>query len=119
MKILQIIPYFYPAWSYGGPPRVAYKLSKELVKRGHEVTVYTSDTLNAKQRINIPPGKASEIDGIKVCYFKNMINWLGARYHLFLTPTFVKAMRNNLKDFDVLHLHGARTTLHIPVDRQR
>ena len=51
MKILQVIPYFAPAWSYGGSVSVAYNLSKELVERGHSVTVYTTDTLNSKERV--------------------------------------------------------------------
>jgi glycosyltransferase involved in cell wall biosynthesis len=51
MKILQIIPYFYPAWAYGGTPRVVYDLCRELVKQGHDVTVYTTDSLDKKDRI--------------------------------------------------------------------
>jgi len=113
MKILHITPYFYPAWAYGGPPRAAYELCKELVKRGHEVTVYTTDTLDAQKRVYVPSKEALEIDGIKVYYFRNLSNRLAGRYHLFITPTFVKAVRHNLKGFDVIHLYGARTTLHI------
>ena len=114
MKILHITPYFYPAWAYGGPPRAAYELCKELVKRGHEVTVYTTDTLDAQKRVYVPSKEALEIDGIKVYYFKNLSNRLAGKYHLFITPTFVKALRHNLKGFDVIQLYGARTTLHIP-----
>ena len=46
MKILQVIPAFYPAMAYGGTVTVAYHLSRDLVRRGHEVTVYTSDSLD-------------------------------------------------------------------------
>ena len=42
MKILQVIP----AHAYGGTVEVPYRLSKELVEWGHEVTVYTSDGLD-------------------------------------------------------------------------
>jgi len=47
MKILQVSPCFYPAWAYGGPVPIVYHLSQELVKRGHEVVVYTTDTFDA------------------------------------------------------------------------
>lgn len=114
MKILQIIPYFYPAWAYGGQPRIAYELSKELVKRGHDVTVYTTDSLDPQKRVEAPSKEALKIDGINVYYFKNVSNWLAGRHHLFLTPPLVKAIRNNLKSFDVVQLYGMRTTLHIP-----
>ena len=46
MKILQVLPYFVPAWDYGGPVPVAYRFSENLVKRGHEVTVFTTDAMN-------------------------------------------------------------------------
>ena len=41
MKILQVIPFFTPA--RGGSVMVPYKLSKELSKRGHDVTLITTD----------------------------------------------------------------------------
>lgn len=52
MNIMQIIPYFYPAWAYGGTPRVVFDLCKEMVKQGQNVTVYTTDTLDKNTRIN-------------------------------------------------------------------
>ena len=52
MKFLQVIPAFYPAHAYGGTVEVAYHISKELVRRGHEVTVYTSDSLDKYHRQN-------------------------------------------------------------------
>lgn len=102
MNILQVIPYFVPAWDYGGPVQVAYNISRELVKRGHEVTVYTTDTLSANSRVE----KDEEvIDGIRVRRFRNPSNWLAARHHLFLPPSSIKAIRDNLRKFDVIHLH--------------
>lgn len=64
MRILQVVPYFYPAWTYGGSVRGAYALSKELIKKGHDVTVYTTDALteNSTQ-------KSRFLNGIKVHYF--------------------------------------------------
>jgi glycogen synthase len=46
LKILQVTPFYYPAWAYGGAPRVVYELSGSLAKRGHDVTVYTTDVLD-------------------------------------------------------------------------
>ena len=50
MKILQVTNFFKPSWEAGGIARVAYEISKELVNRGHEVTVYTTDGF--KYRLN-------------------------------------------------------------------
>jgi glycosyltransferase involved in cell wall biosynthesis len=106
MKILQVIPYFYPAWSYGGPPRNAYGLCKELVKRGHEVTVFTTDVLDARNRIK----ETREIaDGIEIRRFRNLSNYVAFHHRIFLSPGMIGAMRNNLKNFDIVHLNEYRT----------
>lgn len=113
MKVLQIVPFFYPAWAHGGPVRVAYELSRALARRGHDITVYTTDTLDRNSRI-AAGAQVADLDGIRVHYFRNLSNRLASRNHLFLAPSYVKAVRRNLRDFDIVHLHGARTTLNLP-----
>ena len=53
MKVLQLNPAFYPAFAYGETVNVSYNLSRALAKRGHDVTVFTSDTIC---RFKIPEG---------------------------------------------------------------
>ena len=48
MKILQVTNFFKPSWESGGPARVAYGLSKKLIERGDEMTVYTTDGFKSK-----------------------------------------------------------------------
>ena len=48
MKILQVTNFFKPSWESGGPARVVYAISKKLIERGHEVTVYTTDGFKSK-----------------------------------------------------------------------
>ena len=79
MKILQVIPYFVPAWDFGGPLPVCYELSKQFVKRGHEVAVWTTDALNARSRIAQPE---ETIDGIQVRRFKNVSNSFAYRHNI-------------------------------------
>lgn len=50
MKIVQVIPYFFPSMSFGGPAKVVYQFSRELAKR-HTVTVLTSAAYNKRRRI--------------------------------------------------------------------
>jgi len=104
MRILQVIPFFYPAEAYGGPVPGAYHLSKELVRRGHEVVVYTTDTLDSSTR-----QKASylEIQGVKVHYFRNLSNSLAWR-RLFFAPGMICQLRKEIKTFDVIHLQDYR-----------
>ena len=111
MKILQMIPAFYPAVAYGGTVNVAYHLSKELARRGHEVTVYSSDTLDKYHR---QKGRVSEIEGIKVYYFKNLSNRL-AWHRLVFTPGMCLQLSKEIKKFDIIHLHGSRNFQNILV----
>lgn len=104
MKILQMIPAFYPAMAYGGTVKSAYYLSKELVNRGHDVAVYTSDTFDEYRRVN---DSVADIDCITVHYFKNISNMLAWR-RFIINPGVIPALRKNIRDYDVIHIHGYR-----------
>jgi glycosyltransferase involved in cell wall biosynthesis len=107
VKILQIIDFFYPAWGRGGPPRSVYELSKELVKKGHEVTVYTTDIYKKNQRMNNIKNPIL-LDGINVYYFKNISNKLAwSNYSFSIDLMF--AMNNNISSFDIVHAHLFRS----------
>lgn len=112
MKILQVIPYFVPAWYYGGPVAVAYNISKELVKRGHEVTVYTTDTLDTKNRIK---GREEIIDGIKIKRFRNLSNTLASKHSTCLPLGMLLETRRALWSFDIIHMHEYRTIQNVIV----
>jgi len=112
MNILQVIPFFVPAWSWGGPPKLAYNLSKELIKRGHNVTVYTTDTLDEAER---QKDKYLEMDGIKVFYFKNLSNSLAWNHRIFFSPSMIPQLRSEAKNFDVMHLQDYRGFINVMV----
>ena len=105
MKILQVYPYFYPAWSYGGVTRVVYEISRCLADRGHEVTVYATDTLDGKSRVK-PNSNPTYIDGVRTYYFKNLSNYLSFKYHLPLPLGMPFRIKEEVKKFDFIHLHG-------------
>ncbi len=107
MRVLQVISSFYPAFSYGGPVKVAFDLSKKLVEKGHEVTVYTTDTYNAHSRIK--DYKNHEIiEGIEVFRFKNVSNRL-AHMNFPFAPGMALALRKRIEKFDIIHLHEYRS----------
>jgi glycosyltransferase involved in cell wall biosynthesis len=114
MRILFVTPYFVPAWSFGGPVKVVYELSKELIRQGHEVTVATTDVLNQKQRHN---KRNDTLEGIKIIYFKNLSNQLAYRLNLYFPRGFKKWLRSNIKSFDLIHCHDLFTWLNVIVSR--
>jgi len=104
VRILQVIPYFYPAWSFGGPVRVAFHISRELVARGHEVTVFTTTALDASTDFKASRNEYM-VDGIKVRYFANV-----ARFkELYFSPSMASALRKEAQNSDIVHLHEYRS----------
>jgi len=107
MKILQIISSFPPAYSYGGALNVAYHLSKELVRIGHDVTVYTTDVYDSKSRLDYKENPEI-MDGITIYRFRNISNYL-SRKNLTCAPSMLFYLKNQIKKFDVIHLHEYRS----------
>ena len=112
MKILMVVASY--SLSFGGPTTVIKALTNELVKRGHEVSIYTSDNFDGSSRVQ-ESGKTVEIDGVKVSYFKNISNKLAYNHNIYVSPMLVKEARNNLKNFDIIHFHGYRTIQNVIV----
>ena len=114
MRILQVTPFYAPAWAYGGPPRVAYELSRELVRRGHSVTVLTTDALDSHHRAS----PAHEISGgIEVYRLRNLSNYLAWHRQIFLPRGLATFLREHLHSFEIIHLHTVRTLQNIVVHR--
>ncbi|MFZ1721822.1 MAG: glycosyltransferase, partial [Microgenomates group bacterium] len=107
MKILQLVPYFYPAWSYGGPAKLVYDTSVYYAQKGHSVTVYTSDAYDKQTRL--PQSLHVSVKNLNVKYFKNFNNFLTYTYNIFFTPgLFITALRE-VKKFDIIHIHDFYT----------
>lgn len=101
-KLLIVIPYFIPAYGYGGPIKVAYDHAIWLQKLWYEVSVVTTDALDAKSRVT----KLEEtIDNIKIFRFKN-INNKRAKFHNAYLPLWMKKrLKNNISNYDIVHIH--------------
>jgi glycosyltransferase involved in cell wall biosynthesis len=98
MKILHVIPYFTP--KRGGDVNVCYNLSKQLVKRGHEVTIITTDF-----EFDEDYAKSIEKKGVKVIPFHCIVN-----ISLFLiSPSMKKWVKENIRRFDIAHMHDFRS----------
>jgi len=100
LRILHIIPTYFPAVRYGGPIRSVHALATGLVKRGHEVHVFTS-SVDGPSDLAVPQQVPVNLDGVLVHYFK--VPFLR---RLFWCPTMQLALREEVAGFDVLHLHS-------------
>lgn len=102
MKILQVIQFF--SSNHGGSAVVPYELSKNLQKRGHEVTVLTTDFQLNNDFID-------SLGGVEVIPFHCQLNIGG----LLVSPTMNKYLKENIDKFDIIHMHNFRTYQNIIV----
>ncbi len=68
MKIGVVIPSFYPAVIYGGTIFSSLNTCRQLVKKGHEIFVSTTNT-NMYDRLNVPVSTWIPMDGFFVKYY--------------------------------------------------
>ena len=94
MKIAQVNSYFYP-FMIGGAEWYVYNMSKELVKSGHEVTVFTADRYGRKT------APAEEVvEGIRVRRIPLRLDW---SYRMKLWDGLSNALKE--ESFDIIHTY--------------
>jgi glycosyltransferase involved in cell wall biosynthesis len=138
--VLQVVPYYEEAWAYGGIPRAAAALARNLVARGHDVTVCTTDACDGRSRLGRNPGARPDVvwepcggsrpatgspgraerEGVwgpfrgphvNVVVFPNVSNRLAYDLQFFLPRGLGRYLRRHAREFDVAHLHGCH---HVP-----
>jgi glycosyltransferase involved in cell wall biosynthesis len=105
LRIAQIAPLTesVPPKLYGGTERVVAYLSDELVRQGHEVTLFASGDSQTQARLIAPCDQAMRLKG-------------ECSDPLALHLLMVEQVARRAADFDVLHFHIAH--LHYPVMRR-
>jgi glycosyltransferase involved in cell wall biosynthesis len=94
VKIAQIAPLFesVPPRLYGGTERVVSYLTEELVRQGHEVTLFASgDSITAADLVSCAP-EALRLDP-------------RVRDHIPYHMIMLDRVRERMEDFDILHFH--------------
>lgn len=114
MNILHVIPYYAPAWAYGGAVRAATDLTRALAAAGHTVHVLTTDTLSPAERLTT---HAETIDGVHVMRVRNRSNWLRGRLNLSTPAGIERAARGLIEQhaIDIVHCHEVRTVENLRV----
>src|SRR2546422_2574722 len=114
MKILHVTATFPPKF-WGGITSVSFNLARTLAKRGHEITVFTTDFRDVSSS-RISGGSMNGVDGMRVRYFMNVSNRL-ANQRLYVPIRMASAIRASLPEFDIVHLHDFRSFLSLAVHR--
>jgi glycosyltransferase involved in cell wall biosynthesis len=100
VRVLHIVAYFAPAYTYGGPPRTVLGLCRALRKSGVDVDVFTT-TANGLSDFPASPEQGEFVEGVRVHYF--------ARHfpkRFFRAPDLAEALSASVRDYDLVHVHG-------------
>lgn len=98
MKLLVVIPYFYPAYVYGGAVFAAYNLSKETAKLGIDVFVATTN-INGPNKLNAKVNTFISVNNLKIKYYKAGLLPFFSRFMIF-------GLINDIKIADVIHIQS-------------
>lgn len=101
MRILHVVPSYLPATRYGGPIYSVHGLCRALAVMGHEVHVFTT-SVDGKVDSDVPLGRAVALDGVQVWYFPAG----GMMRRLYYSPDMLRALREQVPAFDLVHLHS-------------
>lgn len=102
MKILLVIPYYIPSWSYWWPLRIAHAHALEFIKLWWEVTILTTDASDSNKRIT---KLYEDIDWITVIRMKNFSIVLANKYNIFFWFWMFPRLSKNIKQYDIIHFH--------------
>ncbi|MBI3379825.1 glycosyltransferase [Candidatus Gottesmanbacteria bacterium] len=113
-NILHVIPYFAPAWGFGGPVRISWDLAKKSSSVGHKVTVFTTTISDGKTK-EFASGEEF-INNIRVVRFPNDNNW-AASQKIWNPKGLSEQLNKEIKQFDLICLHEYRTLLNVQVSK--
>jgi glycosyltransferase involved in cell wall biosynthesis len=100
MRILHVVPTYFPAVRYGGPIYSVHALCRALVAAGHRIHVFTTSVDGAADS-DVPHGRSVELDGVQVHYFRS--RWPRRIYY---SVGLANELESKAGGFDVVHLHS-------------
>jgi glycosyltransferase involved in cell wall biosynthesis len=107
MRILHLTPYYAPAYAFGGGVRSVEGMARALARRGHTVSVLTTDALDQQSRY---VGELETIqEGVQVIRSPNLLPKVRGRYNLSTPNLMTKGAAELLPQVDVVHCHEFRT----------
>ncbi|AMD18125.1 glycosyl transferase GT4 family protein [Methanobrevibacter sp. YE315] len=115
MNILHVVPSFAPCFSAGGVVNASYQIAKKQVEKGHNVSVYTTDS--CQERLKFKDNYNVNVDGINVFYFKNASNNIKNNLTIDTPINLPNYLRKTINNFDIIHIHEHRHSLAIATHR--
>jgi glycosyltransferase involved in cell wall biosynthesis len=98
MKLAVVIPYFYPAYVYGGAVFAAYHLSQKISENGIEVDVLTTNS-NGDKTLDVPTNKLINLNNLKVKYYDR-------GFLPFFSFKMILGLARDIKNADIVHIQS-------------
>ena len=111
MKILHVIPSYEPAWAFGGTVTATSELCRMLVRKGVDVTVYTTDADGRGGRLDVPLNTPVYLAGVKVWYLRGDFG----KKKVFYSKGISNKLKKTINDFDLVHVAAVWQHIHQPV----
>ena len=115
MRLLLAIPYFAPAYAFGGSVTVAETVVTDALAAGHQVTVATTDVLDEHRRI--APDAPAVPPGAEVVRFPNVSHRAAAAANAYLPRGYRRWVRANAGRFDAVLLHDVYSAISVGAAR--
>jgi glycosyltransferase involved in cell wall biosynthesis len=110
MKIVHVVALVSPNGEYGGPTRVCIDQSRELVRRGHDVTVFAGSR-------NTTTDREARIDGVPARLYPASMLIPSLGFATLRAKDISKAVVSAAQTADVVHIHLGRDLLTLGVAR--
>src|SRR5262245_56123245 len=111
MRILFASPGYKPAYRIGGLPASVTALAEALARRGHAITVFTTNA-NLDEDLDVPVDQPLDIDGVRVWYFRRteflrrwvpFVPYLSQSSGYLYAPRMAAELRTVVPTVDVVH----------------
>lgn len=100
MKILHIVPFYKPAFIYGGPIASVSKLCESQQRAGANVRVITTNANGRDVNLGVDTEYFHEIAGVQVRYFDSVTN-----DNTFISMKLWRYLYRHCRDYDMVHIH--------------
>ncbi len=108
MNVLHVLPYYAPAWTYGGVVRAVTDLTRAQAAAGHRVFVLTTDTRSPQARLE---ALRETLEDVHVVRVRNRSNRLRGALNLSSPLGMAAEAERLLRDeaIEIVHCHELRT----------
>lgn len=113
LRILFSVPGYKPAYRIGGPILSVSALAEALVRKGHRVSVFTTNS-NLTEDLDVPTDRPTDIDGVEVWYFKHeeplkkwlpFVTYLSKSMGYLYAPAMANQLNRIVPSMDLVHTH--------------